>query len=128
MTAINEIPGAFALQVQLAAIEKAIASLKAGALVSGVTVSGQMLVQIVLNPPIEIENLVTALQGQADKLISELEGMGFAYTPSGDDVPAPLPPPTIRHPSPPPPLPFTPPIEPPDLPTIPLDPPLPAVE
>ena len=39
MTAINEIPGAWRLQTQLMGIETAIADLKTGALISGISVS-----------------------------------------------------------------------------------------
>jgi hypothetical protein len=130
MTAINEIPNAFALQAQLVSIEAAIAGISTGALVSSVSIIGPPPVHVLLDPPIEIKSLVAALQKQADMLISKLEEMGFAYTgaASSSDVPPPVPLPFFRTPSPPPPLPFTTPVEPPELPGTPLVPPLPSVE
>jgi len=138
MTAINEIPGAFALQAQLVSVETAIESLKAGGLVSGVSVTNAMPdqpgigmplsqnTQVVCDPPIDdqvaIDNIVAMLGGQKEKLIKQLQSLGFTYT--GTAIPPKKPAPPLpnhmglmqREPSqalPPPPLIAAPPLAPP---------------
>jgi hypothetical protein len=93
MTAINEIPDAFALQSQLMLIETAVAGLEAGAVVAGVSVSHligppeselRQETRVSFSPPIDdqgaINDIVTMLNGQRDRLIKALQALGFTYT------------------------------------------------
>ena len=158
MTAINEIPGAWRLQTQLMGIETAIADLKTGALISGISVLaasspepqgiGQPLkeeTRVALDPPIDdqvaIDGAIAMLEGQMNKLITELQSLGFTYT--GTSIPAqkpvepvilpelerlmqttaPPPLPPMPFPNPPPGLPMPPPPHPEGLPMVPPLPP-----
>jgi hypothetical protein len=158
MTAINEIPGAWRLQTQLMGIETAIADLKTGALISGISVLaapspepqgiGQPLkeeTRVALDPPIDdqvaIDGAIAMLEGQMNKLITELQSLGFTYT--GTSIPAqkpvepvilpelerlmqttpPPPLPPMPFPNPPPGQPMPPPPHPEGLPMVPPLPP-----
>jgi hypothetical protein len=110
MPDINEIPDAADTQRQLADIERAIASLKAGSTVFAIGVSAPpvppadqsegtlpVATRVELYPaisdPTALANIITALEGQQALLIAELEAWGYTYTGSAHP---PLPPPSAR--------------------------------
>jgi len=97
MPDVDQIPNASDMQQQLAGIEKAIAALQDKATVIAIGVSAPPIApeaipegtwptatRVELYPPISdptaITNIIAALEGQKQALITELESWGYTYT------------------------------------------------